>query len=47
MGNEGTKEQIRRFLEEAVEESKTPNVRETIKREREKRKTKVQKRFGL
>jgi hypothetical protein len=47
MSNEHTKKQIRDFVERAIEKGKNPDKREIIKKEREKRKTKVLKRFGL
>lgn len=47
MANEGTKQQIRDWLEEAVRKAKNPDPRERIKRERAKRKTKVLESYAL
>jgi uncharacterized membrane protein (DUF106 family) len=47
MGNEHTKEQIRSFLEKAIEKAKNPNDRERLKRLRQARAEKVSKRYGF
>jgi hypothetical protein len=47
MSNEATKDQIRRFLQQAVEKSQNPDQREILKKERQKRKEKIQRRYGL
>ena len=47
MGNKHTKQQIRNFLENAVEKAKHPDKREQIKRERLDKSKKVLKSFGL
>lgn len=47
MSNEGTKAQIREWLDEAVRKAKNPDPRETLLRERLSRKVKVLKNFGL
>ena len=47
MSNEATKQQIRNFIENAIEKAKHPDRREEIKRERQRRATKVLKKFGL
>jgi hypothetical protein len=47
MGNEHTKQQIRNFLEQAIEKAKNPNDRERLKRLRHARAEKVSKRYGF
>jgi hypothetical protein len=47
MGNEQTKAQIKRWLDNAVKEAKNPDPRKKIKRQREQKKTKVYKQYGL
>jgi hypothetical protein len=47
MGNEFTKKQIRDWLENAIKKAKNPDPREKIKREREVRRAKVAKSYGL
>jgi hypothetical protein len=47
MSNESTKEQIREFLERAIKKAQSPDLREQLKRAREKKKTVVAKQFGL
>lgn len=47
MSNEATKEQIRRFLEQAVRKAQNPDLREQLKRNREKRKNAIARQFGL
>lgn len=47
MGNEHTKQQIRNFIVNAIEKAKNPDKREEIKRQRQKRATKVLQKFGL
>ncbi len=47
MGNEGTKEQIRRFLQKAVEDAQNPDSREQQKKKRLEKSKKVSKRYGF
>lgn len=47
MGNEYTKEQVRKFLEEAVRKSKNPDMRAVMKEKRRKKSFKVAQKFGL
>jgi hypothetical protein len=47
MSNEATKQQIRAWLEEAIRKAQNPDPREKIKREREERRKKVSKFYGL
>lgn len=47
MGNEATKQQIRAWLQKAVEKAKNPDIREKFRRQREKRAIKVSKKYGL
>ena len=47
MGNEFTKEQLRRFFQQAVEKAQNPDGREILKRKREKRREQVARQYGL
>jgi hypothetical protein len=47
MGNESTKEQIRRFLQNAVDEAKNPSKKEQIRRKRMEKAKKVEKMYGF
>ncbi len=47
MSNEGTKEQIRSFIEEAIKKAQNPDPREKIKRERQERVRKVERNYGF
>lgn len=47
MSNENTKKQIRDFIERAIEKSKTPDKREEMKKERQKRSARALKNYGL
>lgn len=47
MSNEATKAQIRTWIEESIKKSQSPDPREQLKREREEKKKKVSKLFGL
>jgi hypothetical protein len=47
MSNEVTKAQIRSWLDEAVRRAKNPDPREKLLRERQKKKVKVLKHYGL
>lgn len=47
MGNEGTKAQLKRFFDRAVDEAKNPDPRKIQKHERKKRRKRVAKKFGL
>jgi len=47
MGNEHTKKQIKDFVERAIEKAKNPDKREVLKKDRQKRKTKVLQKYGL
>lgn len=47
MGNEATKKQIRDWIENAIREAKNPDPRKIIKKQREQRKAKVEKNYGL
>jgi hypothetical protein len=47
MSNEGTKEQIRRWIENAIKEAKNPDPRKLLKKKREKKKKKVAQNYGL
>ena len=45
--NQGTKQQIRTWLENAIREAQNPDPREKIRRERKERAKKEQKRYGF
>jgi hypothetical protein len=45
--SEGTKQQIREFLEQAVKKAQNPDLREQLKRAREKKRKVVAGRYGL
>lgn len=45
--SEGTKQQIREFIERAIKKSQNPDIRERLKRIREKKKETVAKQYGL
>lgn len=45
--NEGTKKQIRDFLENAIKNARNPNSRDMIKKERMQKAGKVAKRYGF
>jgi len=47
MGNEGTKAQIRRWLENAIREVKNPDMRKILKKKRELKKKTVARNYGL
>lgn len=47
MSNEATKAQIRSWLENAVRRAKNPDPREKMLRDRQKKRDKVLKNFGL
>lgn len=47
MSNESTKKQIRDFIERAIEKSKTPDKKEEIMKERNRKKGQMLKRYGL
>ncbi len=47
MGNEYTKKQITDFLDRAIDNAKNPDLREKIRRERQKKAQKVSKRYGF
>lgn len=47
MSNEATKAQIRAWLDEAVRKAKNPDLREKIKRDRQKRAVKISQSYGL
>lgn len=47
MGNQLTKDQLRRWLDREVKEAKNPDPRKIIKNKREARKKKVAKKYGL
>jgi len=47
MNNQSTKNQIRVFLEKAVEEAKNPDLKDLLKKKRLLRSKKVSKRYGL
>lgn len=47
INNEGTKEQIRRWLENAVKNAKNPDPRIILRKKREERRKKVYKNYGL
>lgn len=47
MSNEHTKQQIKDFIIKAIEKSKTPDKREEIKAERQRKAKKVLKNYGL
>ncbi|MDD4027028.1 MAG: hypothetical protein PHO75_02450 [Candidatus Shapirobacteria bacterium] len=45
--SEGSRIQIQTFLEQAVKNAQNPDMRELIKKKREKRKKTVAKNYGL
>lgn len=45
--SEGTKQQIREFLEAAVKKAQNPDLREQLKRQREKKRKLIAHNFGL
>jgi len=47
MGNEGTKKQIRTWIENAIEKAQNPDPREKLKRLRREKVKKVAKNYGL
>lgn len=47
MSNEATKEQIRRFLQNAVDKAKNPDPREKMKRKHLLNIKKVEKKYGF
>lgn len=47
MSNEGTKEQIRQFLQQAVEKAKNPDPREEIKKKRVQKSKLIEKSYGF
>ena len=47
MGNEGTKAQLRRWIEEAIKKARNPDLREILKKKRKLKKKKVAKNYGL
>ena len=49
MSNEGTKEQIKRFFDKAIEDARDPDKidKKTRKEKRLKRKDKLSRKFGL
>jgi len=47
MNNTGTKEQIRRFLENAVKNAQNPDPREVIKQKRMQKVGKIAKKYGF
>ncbi len=47
MSNEATKQQIREWLEQAVKRAQNPDLRENLKRERDKKRKKVEQHYGL
>lgn len=47
MGNEATKAQIRNWIEESVRKAQNPDPREQLKRQRQERAKKVQKKYGI
>jgi len=47
MENEATKAQIRNWLEKAIQEAQNPDPREKIRRERQQKMKKEQKRYGF
>lgn len=47
MANEGTKAQLKRFFDKAIDEAKNPDLRKIQKHKRDKKKKKVAKNFGL
>jgi hypothetical protein len=47
MGNEKTKAQIKRFLENAIKEAKNPDQRKILKKKRELKKKEVAKNYGF
>lgn len=47
MSNEATKQQIREWLEQAIKKAQNPDLREKVRKEREKRKRMVEKHYGL
>lgn len=47
MGNEATRKQIRDWIEEQIKEARNPDPRKLMKKQREQRKAKVEKNYGL
>jgi len=47
MNNESTKEQIRRWIENAIKKAKNPDQKELIKKKREVKRKKIAKQFGF
>lgn len=47
MSNEFTKQQIKAWLEKAVEKARNPDPRERIRRERQERVKKTAQKFGF
>jgi len=45
--NQGTKQQIRTWLENAVREAQNPSLKEQIKRQRQQKMKKIAQRYGL
>lgn len=45
--NAATNEQLRSFLQQAVENARNPDKKEVIRRERQLRAKKLEKKFGL
>lgn len=46
MSNEATKKQIRDWIENAIRESKNPDLRRVLKKKRELRKKEIIKNYG-
>jgi len=47
MSNEGTKKQIRDFLDKAIEKSRNPDPKERVRKARALRAEKVKAQYGL
>lgn len=47
MSNEGTKKQIKDWLDEAVYKAKNPDPREAMKKKRMEKVKKIQKKYGF
>ena len=47
MSNEATKDQIRRFLQKAVEDAQNPDSREQQKKKRLEKSKKISKKYGF
>lgn len=47
MGNSATKKQIKDWIENAIKEAKNPDPRKLLKKQRQKKKKKIKKNYGL